>query len=169
MFSTRRLAETTHVDRTVRPDTVYGYRVRVLAASGSTLASSRWERVAVAGSDRLEALHLECAGRTIETDSGRAKAARCEWRPAHNPETRAYQLWRVLPDGRRELAWSGGTDSLAATVRLPGDTNRASFVLTSVDGNGEVIGRSRAQTVTFGNTAPSDRAATAKGSDRTRG
>lgn len=168
VFSARRLSETTHVDRTVLAGTVYGYRVRVLHASGSTLASSHWDRVVVADSDRLEALHLECLGRTLPTDSGWGKAARCEWRHAHNPETRGYRLWRIVSDDRRELAWSGGADAVEATVWLRHDTTRASFALTSVDGRAEVIGRSQVQTVTFGDDALTTGATMASGPDRTR-
>ncbi len=96
-----------------------------------------------------ETLAMKCAGRIVQSDAGRSKAATCAWRPTTNRAARGYQLWRIIDGGGRELAWSGGLESLEAATRVPLDAGEVTFVVLAVDADGAVLGRSRPQTVTF--------------------
>jgi hypothetical protein len=171
-LTTRDLGENSFVDHEIRPGVKYAYRVRVVDANGRTIGGSAWERAGVEVPDPdIELLHMECKGRiavtpelpTVSADEARPtvdvkpiveikpiqKAATCEWRPAHNDDTRGYQLWQLLPGEHRELVWEGGADATSATVRIPADVNKVVFALIAIDHEGEVLGRSRTVTVTF--------------------
>jgi len=171
-LATRDLGENGIVDHEIHPGVKYAYRIRLVDANGRTIGGSAWERAGVEVPDPdIELLHMECKGRiavspelpTISADEARPtvdvkpiieirpiqKAATCEWRPAHNDDTRCYQLWQLLPGEHRKLVWEGGTDATSATVHIPADVNKAVSALISFDHEGEVLGRSRTVTVTF--------------------
>lgn len=150
VLATRDLGVTRHVDADIRVGVKYGYRVRVVDTNGVNVGGSEWVRAGVEAPDpEIEALKLECKGRYVVTDEGRAKAVHCEWRAATHPDAAGYQLWRIVNDSDRELVWRGGLDALSHTSRVGLDTKVAIYALLAVDADGNVVGQSRPEVIRF--------------------
>ena len=159
VLATRDLGVTSYIDADIRVGVLYGYRVSVLNANGQIIGGSEWERADVdEPTVEPEVLTLDCDGRIVEGDDGRIKVGACEWRSATHPDAVGYQLWRILGPGddARELVHRGGLDVTSHVERLPSSTLTATYAVLAVDADGELVGRSRPQTVTFPHDGDSD-------------
>ena len=92
----------------------------------------------------ITALSLGCAGG--ESDAN-GQVAACRW--STTEDARAYQLWRIVDRGDRELV--GTFDNLTSIARddVPNDAVLVRYAVIALDGDGEIIGQSRVQRVRF--------------------
>ena len=89
-------------------------------------------------------LSLGCEGG--ESDANGHVAA-CRW--STTEDARAYQLWRIVDRGDRELV--GTFDNLTSIARddVPNDAVLVRYAVIALDGDGEIVGQSRVQRVRF--------------------
>ena len=92
----------------------------------------------------ITALSLGCAGG--ESDAN-GQVAACRW--STTEDARAYQLWRIVDRGDRELV--GTFDNLTTIARddVPNDAVLVRYAVIALDGDREIVGQSRVQRVRF--------------------
>ena len=96
----------------------------------------------------IELLKLECE--TLADVDG--KAVGCRW--SANDQARGYQLWVIVNRGERELVGTYDAETLGAKDRLPEDTVVARYGVVALDREGEIVGRSRVETIRFREDPP---------------
>jgi hypothetical protein len=122
----------------------------VAPASADTIVRDVERPVRVERPDRVDrptdvaVLSIGCHGRT--TDDGN-KAARCRWSSTEN--VRAYQLWRIVDRGHRELVGTYNNDTNVARNDVPDDAVLVRYAVVALDADGDIIGRSRLARVRF--------------------
>jgi hypothetical protein len=89
-------------------------------------------------------LSIGCKGETTEAGN---QIAACRWSSADN--ARAYQLWRIVDRGHRELVGTYGSDTNVARDDVPDDAVLVRYAVIALDADGEIIGRSRVTRVRF--------------------
>lgn len=157
VHETRDLSATRFVDRKVRFDTRYRYRVLVVNEHGRSIQASRWNGAGIAKPD-VERLHLACKATDILPDIARAvveateddavqpepapKPVTCEWEPAESEAAVKYELWRLLRGRHREHVATVGLDRLSHTDQVPADAAKVLYAVLAVDDEGHIVGRS---------------------------
>jgi hypothetical protein len=138
-----------HTDTGVVSPAKYLYAVLGLDAGGDVIARSRLETVRLRNHDEREVdlvpMRLSCAAAHGEGDA--AASAGCEWSGVEHERAVGYVLWRSVDGGERvALARVGlDTQSYRDTTVVAG--HRYTYIVTAVDAEGEIVGRSRAETV----------------------
>ena len=141
-------------DRDVEVPAVYLYAVLGLDNNGEIIARSRIDSVKFLERDiAIEPMRLECAAhRTpaatdVVVDHAPRFAVGCKWNEVSNDAAVGYVLWKSVDGGERHAIARVG---LETTSVRDGDVlagHRYTYVVTAVDGAGEVVGRSRGETV----------------------
>lgn len=93
----------------------------------------------------IMAISLGCAARS--DDTGNLGAA-CRWSAIDS--ARGYQLWRIVDRGHRELVGTYDSETNVARDDVPDDARLVRYVVLALDGDGDIIGRSRVARVRFG-------------------
>lgn len=91
----------------------------------------------------VKVLSLGCEGRRVETNLG----AVCRWSAADG--VRAYQLWRIVDRGHRELVGTYDNTTTIARDDVPDDAHLVRYAVLGLDGDGDIIARSRVERVRF--------------------
>jgi len=91
----------------------------------------------------IDVLSIGCVGNTTAGD----QAAGCRW--GQTDDARAYQLWRIVDRGERELV--GTFDNATAIARddVPDDAVLVRYAVIAVGTDGETVGQSRVAKVRF--------------------
>ena len=136
-------------ERNAKAGLRYAYAVEALGDGGVSLGYSN--TVVVTLPVPPLALRLTCVPRVIETTLGVV----CEWSAVDGDRVRAYQLWRKVGDGTRELV----TTVSATAPRRYFDVNvqrgqNIVYTVVAVDGDGAVIIASDGVRVTIPNETP---------------
>ena len=149
-----------YVDTDVQAGQRYRYRVRVFDANKHLVAASRSNGAGVPVPP-IAVLEIGCEAGVIHptptdvadrdaaiTDAlPRHKVVECKWTGTEN--VRAYQLWRLVNRGHRELVGNYDNETFNAKDR-PGDAALiVKYAVLALDADGEIIGRSRPTTVWF--------------------
>jgi hypothetical protein len=92
----------------------------------------------------VKVLSLGCEGHTADDGN---KTARCRWSSTEN--VRAYQLWRIVDRGHRELVGSYGNDTNIARDDVSDDAVLVRYAVIALNADGNIIGRSRVVRVRF--------------------
>jgi hypothetical protein len=97
----------------------------------------------------IAVLNLECEGR--RSDDGNLGAV-CRW--SSTDIIRAYQLWRIVNRGHRELV--GSYDNSTNIVRddVPDDAHLVRYAVLGLNGDREIVARSRVEHVRFRQAEP---------------
>jgi Ni/Co efflux regulator RcnB len=152
-----------YTDTEVSVPAAYLYAVLGLDGNGEIIARSRLQSVTLGERDReIEQLRLECAAHRVETD-GRSDArpefaVGCGWSEVGNTAAVGYVMWKSVDGGERTVLARVGLDvtELRDAAVAPG--HRYTYVVTAVDADGEIVGRSRAVHVGIRNEdRPTDR------------
>ena len=93
----------------------------------------------------IEALSLGCQARR---DADGNLGAACRW--STTDTARGYQLWRLVDRGHRELVGTYDAETNVARDDVPNDARLARYTVLALDGDGDIIGRSRFVGVRFG-------------------
>ena len=121
-------------ERNAKPGVRYAYAVEAVGEGGASLGYSN--KAVVTAPEPPLALRLTCVSKVIETKLGVV----CEWSAVKRDGVRAYQLWRKVGDGARELVTTVPADG----PRRYFDTNvqpgqHIVYTVVAVDGDGSVI------------------------------
>lgn len=100
----------------------------------------------------IDALSLGCAARR---DGDGGIGAACRW--GSSDEVRTYQLWRIIDRGDRQLVGTYDFETFAARNDVPDDAHVARYAVIGLDGEGEIVARSRVARVLFSQARPVDR------------
>lgn len=101
---------------------------------------------------KVEVLSLGCEGRR----EGENLGAMCRWSTAEG--VRAYQLWRVVDRGHRELVGTFDNETTIARDDVPDDARVVRYAVLGLDGDREIVARSRVVRIRFRHTdRPVDR------------
>lgn len=92
----------------------------------------------------IAVLSLGCKGG--ESDAN-GQVAGCRWSSTDN--ARAYQLWRIVDRGHRELVGTYDNTTTVARDDVPDDAVLVRYAVIALDSEGEIVGRSRVQRVRF--------------------
>ena len=136
-------------ERNAKPGLRYTYAVEAVGEGGVSLGYSN--KVVVAAPEPPLALKLVCVSKVIETKLGVV----CEWSAVTRDGVRAYQLWRKVGDGARELVTTVPADGARRYFDinvLRGQT--IVYTVVAVDGAGAAIISSDAVRVTIPIEAP---------------
>lgn len=155
IWRTDNLRRRRYFDATAEPGHRYRYRVRVYDARGTLVAASRANGAVVPVPD-FDIMKLLCVGDIVPVRDSLAndlahpgqKVARCEWSEVDG-DVEAYQLWRIVNRGHRELVGTYGAETLHARDALPPEARVVRYAVLALDGEREIIGRSRVATVRF--------------------
>ena len=155
IWRTDNLRRRRYFDAKVEPGQRYRYRVRVYDAREQLVAASRANGAIVPVPD-FDIMKLRCAGDIIPVRDALTadiahpgqKVAKCEWSEIDG-DVRAYQLWRIVNRGHRELVGTYGADTLQARDSLPRDAHVVRYAVLALDHDGHIIGRSRVAKVRF--------------------
>jgi hypothetical protein len=112
----------------------YAYVIEAVGENGASIGFSN--KAAVAAPEPPKPFKLGCVAKVAEGTLGVV----CEWSALPNERVRAYQLWRKVGDGARELV----TTVPAGGPRRFFDTNvqhgqQIVYSLVAVDGDGATI------------------------------
>ncbi|HUP72208.1 MAG TPA: hypothetical protein VM282_04110 [Acidimicrobiales bacterium] len=121
-------------ERNVKAGVRYAYAVEAVGEGGTSLGYSN--KAVVAAHETPLAPRLNCVSKVVETQLGVV----CEWTPVKRDGARAYQLWRKVGDGARELLTTVPADG----PRRFFDTNvqrgqHFVYTVVAVDVDGTVI------------------------------
>ena len=156
IWRTENLRRRRYFDEKVEPGQRYRYRVRVYDARGTLVAASRANGAGVPLPD-FELMKLHCSGDIVPTPRLDAvtdiaypgqKVAKCEWSEV-DAEVRAYQLWRIVNRGHRELVGTYDAKTFSARDRVPNDAHVVRYAVLALDHQGNIVGRSRIAKVRF--------------------
>ena len=130
-------------ERNTKAGVRYAYAVEAVGEGGVSLGFSK--AVVVALPAPL-ALKLTCVSKVIETKLGVV----CEWSAVERDGVRAYQLWRKVGDGARELVTTVPADGKRRyfDINVLGGQNIV-YTVVAVDGAGAAIVSSDAVRVTI--------------------
>jgi hypothetical protein len=160
IWRTANVERSRYVDTAVEAGRRYRYRVRVFDANKHLVAASRSNGAGVP-IPPIHVLEIGCeAGviHTTPTDVAARDAAitdelpphkvvECKWTGTEN--VRAYQLWRLVNRGHRELVGTYDNETFNAKDRPGDDALVVKYAVLALDADGEIIGRSRPTTVRF--------------------
>jgi hypothetical protein len=141
---------TSHLDREVEVPGHYLYAVLGLDANGEIVARSRIESLRLAVRDHdvdVEPMALECAAHRAGSVRAPEVTVGCEWRAVTDDAAVGYVLWRQTDGGARTAIARVGLATTAVRDAEVAFGHRYAYVVTAVDGAGEVVGRSRPATV----------------------
>lgn len=140
-----------YLDKSIAAGVRYRYRIRVYDSNDNLVAASR-SRSAGVPAPGVEILKISCKG---AVDDGGDKTAGCEW--SASEDARGYQLWRIVNRNHRDLVGTYGADVQSVRdIDVPDDTKVVRYAVLALDGDGEIIGRSRVAKVRFPKTDRSD-------------
>lgn len=133
----------------------YLYAVLGLDGDGEIVARSRIVPVKLAHRQvDVEPMRLTCEPhRTDEptrdavTDAPPSFAVGCHWSEVHNDAAVGYVLYKSVDGGERSVLARVGLDTTSVRDDEVRAGHRYTYVVTAVDGEGHVVGRSRAETV----------------------
>ena len=134
----------------------YVYAVVGLDADGDIVARSRLSPAVLHDRDRkLDILRLECDAHRVELDIAADPAAEvdpvvsigCEWSATDSEQAVGYQLWRSVDGGERHLIASTSLGETSVRDHDVSRGHRYRYVVSAVDPEGRIVGRSRAATV----------------------
>lgn len=91
----------------------------------------------------LDVLSIGCTGATQSGD----QVAGCRW--GQSDDARAYQLWRIVDRGERELVGTFDNTISIARDDVPNDAVLVRYAVIALDGDGEIVGQSRVAKVRF--------------------
>lgn len=138
-------------DRLPEDTLVARYAVVALDNAGEIIGRSRIETVRFRQDPpAIDVLKIECE--KIRSDAG--KAAACHW--SDSDQARAYQLWRLVNRGERELVGTFNNETFSARDALPNNTRVVRYAVLALDSDGEIVGRSRVATLEFPTVRPVD-------------
>jgi hypothetical protein len=127
----------------------YLFAVLGLDVEGDVIARSRLETVRLRWHDAPEIdlvpLRLTCAAAHGEGDA--TASAGCEWSGIEHDRASGYILWKSVDGGERTVLARVGLDTQSYRDTAIAAGHRYTYVVTAVDAEGEIIGRSRAKTV----------------------
>ena len=95
---------------------------------------------------KVDVLSLGCEGRR----EGENLGAVCRWSAAD--EVRAYQLWRIIDRGERELVGTFDNTTTIARDDVPDDARVVRYAVLGLDGDREIVARSRVVRIRFRQT-----------------
>ncbi len=146
-----------YADTAVKAPAGYLYAVLGLDGDGNIIARSRVQHVKLAVPDHdVEALRLGCSTHRVETDILSTDAAvdvlpqvsvGCVWSEAHNDAAVGYVLWKSVDSGEREVLTRVGLEVNEFRDHAVSFGHRYTYVVTAVDGAGNVVGLSRPEVV----------------------
>lgn len=119
----------------------------VVAPASATTVERAPARDMVEPVDRptdIAVLSLGCKGGESDTNG---KVAGCRW--SSTDTARAYQLWRIVDRGHRELVGTYDNSITVARDDVPDDAVLVRYAVIALDSEGEIVGRSRVQRVQF--------------------
>lgn len=121
-------------ERNAKPGVKYAYVVEAIGANGASLGYSN--KAAAVAPEPPKPFKLACVAKVAEAKLGVV----CEWSAAPNDRVRAYQLWRKVGDGARELVTTVPADG----TRRFFDTNvqrgqQIVYSLVAIDGDGATV------------------------------
>ena len=119
----------------------------VVAPASATTVERAPARDIVEPVDRpvdIAVLSLGCTGGASDANG---KVAGCRWSNTDN--ARAYQLWRIVDRGHRELVGTYDNTTTVARDDVPDDAVLVRYAVIALDSEGEIVGRSRVQRVRF--------------------
>lgn len=93
----------------------------------------------------IDVLSIGCKGEVREGN----KVAGCRWSSSDN--ARAYQLWRIVNRGHRELVGTYDNTTNIARDDVPDDAVLVRYAVLALGKDGEIVGRSRVARVRFRN------------------
>ncbi|MEO6376374.1 MAG: hypothetical protein ABIQ73_31090 [Acidimicrobiales bacterium] len=127
----------------------YAYAIEAVGEGGVSLGHSN--KVVVALPEPPLKLKLTCVAKVIESKLGVV----CEWSAVERDNVRAYQLWREVGDGARELVTTVPADGKRRyfDVNLQRGQNIV-YTVVAVDGDGAVVIGSEGVRVTIPNETP---------------
>ncbi len=165
IWRTDNLSRRRYFDQKVEFGQRYRYRVRVYDGNKNLVAASRANGAGVPIPD-FELMKLHCSGSIVPTPvlstdvapdridevrpdiyPGR-KIAKCEWSEVDG-EVKAYQLWRIVNRGHRELVGTYDAGTTAARDMVPNDAHVVRYAVLALDEDRSIIGRSRVVKVRF--------------------
>ena len=97
----------------------------------------------------IAVLKLECEGR--RGDDGSLGAV-CRWSSADT--VRAYQLWRIVDRGHRELVGTYDSTTNIARDDVPDDARLVRYAVLGLNGDRKIVARSRVEQVRFRQAEP---------------
>jgi len=143
-------------DSNVVVPATYVYAMLGFDADGDIVARSRLSRVALHERDRKpDILRLDCRAHRLPLDAVADTVAEvdsivsigCEWSATDADNAAGYQLWRSLDGGARHIIARTGLDQTSVRDHDVAVGHQYRYVVTAVDAEGHVVGRSRAATV----------------------
>jgi len=93
----------------------------------------------------IDVLSIGCKGAVREGN----KVAACRW--SSSDDARAYQLWRIVNRGHRELVGTYDNTTNIARDDVPEDAVLVRYAVIALGKDGEIVGRSRVARVRFRN------------------
>lgn len=160
IWRTANVQRNRYVDTDIEAGQRYRYRVRVFDANKHLVAASRSNGAGVP-IPSIDVLEIGCEAGVIHptptdvalrdvavTDAiAGHKVVECKWTGTEN--VRAYQLWRLVNRGHRELVGTYDNETFNAKDRPGNDALVVKYAVLALDADGEIIGRSRPTTVRF--------------------
>lgn len=141
-------ATTSHLDTVAVTPGVHLYAVLAFDGAGEIVGRSRVRSVTVPVPEReVEVLELECDAHRLEGDRGPAVVVGCDWRASSDRTTAGYVVWKRTDGGERSVLARVGPATTALRDGEVSFGHRYSYVVTAVDADGAVVGRSRTATV----------------------
>lgn len=97
----------------------------------------------IAVPEPLDVLSIGCKGAVRSGD----QVAGCRW--GQSDQARAYQLWRIVDRGERELVGTFDNTTNVARDDVPDDAVLVRYAVIALGVDGEIVGRSRVAHVRF--------------------